>query len=161
MCLHADLNRAKQKFGFLTQLKFSDCPSIHAAEKFGFLTGMCASPTTRRWCKLYQLVSCSRLTNCVTLDRARWEPAFGSDKMEHRKALFFSYIIFALLTLQIRCTLLLILMAILKGRQERHMLMEGYNNRISSPRFVPSRLTRNYRSCWIRARSKDWWDRVY
>ncbi|XP_049914823.1 putative nuclease HARBI1 [Epinephelus moara] len=52
-------------------------------------------------------------------------------------------------------------MVISRGRQERCMLLEGYNNSMSSIlHFVPSLLTRTSRSCWMRVRSTDWWERV-
>lgn len=89
-------------------------PRKHAAEKFELLTETCPPPNTRRWCEFFQLVITSRTT------RARQEPAFLSNKWEHRKTLFDSYMMHVLFCGE--GTLLLVLTVILKSRQERCLL---------------------------------------
>lgn len=79
--------------------------------------------------------------------------------MEQHQTFFLPYIMHALLLVQLRCTLSLVTIVI-SGRQERRMLLDAYSNGMPIARSLPSMLTRTPRSCWMRVRSADWWERV-
>ncbi|KAM9344403.1 uncharacterized protein KZ484_016733 [Pholidichthys leucotaenia] len=81
--------------------------------------------------------------------------------MDNLTALFISYVLYALICVQMRCTLSLVTMVLFEGRRQRRVLLECSNNAISAMlHSAPSLLPGPSRRCWMRVRNKDWWERI-
>ncbi|KAM4563474.1 uncharacterized protein PAE49_011528 [Odontesthes bonariensis] len=76
-------------------------------------------------------------------------------------ALHASYMLCALLCLQMRSTLSLLVMVLSEGRRQRRVLLEcALSETAALLHLVPAPAPRAPRACWMRVRSKDWWERV-
>ncbi|XP_072223087.1 uncharacterized protein [Leuresthes tenuis] len=76
-------------------------------------------------------------------------------------ALYISYMLYLLLSFQMRSTLSLLVMVLNEGRRQRRLMLEcALSESAAMLHLVPSPLPRAPRKCWMRVRSKDWWERV-
>ncbi|XP_051963804.1 uncharacterized protein LOC127630384 isoform X1 [Xyrauchen texanus] len=81
--------------------------------------------------------------------------------MENVTAMCISYVLYALILAQIRCTLSVVLMVMSEGRRQRNLLLDCSNYTSSALLHIASSvLPQTSRSCWMRVRSRDWWERV-
>ncbi|XP_029960894.1 protein ALP1-like [Salarias fasciatus] len=79
--------------------------------------------------------------------------------MDNVANLSIAYFLSALLFVQMRCTLSVLLILLREGRRHRRMLMECSSAATAVMLHFAPRTSR-YRECWMRVRSKDWWERV-
>lgn len=88
----------------------------------------------------------------------------SSEELERFTAVYLSYVLYALLLLQLRSSVSLLLLVLCAGRRRRSALLHCALAASSACsvllRSLPSARPRGPRSCWMRVRSKDWWERV-
>lgn len=81
--------------------------------------------------------------------------------MFQHETFFVSYILYTFLLVRVKCTQSLLTIVVLRGKQERRMLLDAYNNSMYlTARSLSLTLASTPRSCWMRVRSTDWWERV-
>ncbi|RVE65117.1 hypothetical protein OJAV_G00132490 [Oryzias javanicus] len=85
----------------------------------------------------------------------------ASDELDRFTVLYITHVLYALICLQLRSTLSLLVLVLSAGRRHRLMVQQCANSAFSALlQLGPSLLPRVSRKCWMRVRSKDWWDRV-
>uniref|UniRef100_A0A1A8E0G7 DDE Tnp4 domain-containing protein n=1 Tax=Nothobranchius kadleci TaxID=1051664 RepID=A0A1A8E0G7_NOTKA len=76
-------------------------------------------------------------------------------------AQFICYVLYCSMVLHTRCAQSLVVMILSEGRRRREMIARNASNTVAAAvQFQLSRLPQVTRSCWMRVRSKDWWERV-
>ncbi|CAN9513513.1 unnamed protein product [Ophioblennius macclurei] len=79
--------------------------------------------------------------------------------MDHVAHLSMAYLLSALLLVHVRCSLSILLVLLHEGRRRRRMLLERSFAATALTLHLAPRTWR-YRECWMRVRSKEWWERV-
>ncbi|XP_054645638.1 uncharacterized protein si:ch211-121a2.4 isoform X1 [Dunckerocampus dactyliophorus] len=77
--------------------------------------------------------------------------------MNEVTAKYMAYVLYALILVHIRTTMALVAMVIFQSRQQQRTLIECAMNTTYA---FSIRLSKSSRNCWMRVRSKDWWERV-
>ncbi|XP_061919157.1 uncharacterized protein LOC133660069 [Entelurus aequoreus] len=81
--------------------------------------------------------------------------------MNEETAQYVSCVLYALMMLHIRSTMALVTMVTFHSRQQQRMIVECAMNMTSaSKQTLASVLSKSSRNCWMRVRSRDWWERV-
>uniref|UniRef100_A0A1A8S174 DDE Tnp4 domain-containing protein n=1 Tax=Nothobranchius rachovii TaxID=451742 RepID=A0A1A8S174_9TELE len=80
-------------------------------------------------------------------------------------AQFICYVLYCSMVLHTRCAQSLVVMILSEGRRRREMIARNASNTVAAAvQLQLSRLPQPQpqvtRSCWMRVRSKDWWERV-